>query len=260
MAASLFRPARAWAALVLLVSGCAPAASPVAPWPAPAAAHASTEALYARAIANAALYQPENVLPLFAITPDSAGQVRVVTITTWNYAPGPQPLGHEVWVTAVPEVRDSCAAWDDPDLVMRMRQLLGLRPADSIAWAVEMTVPVASLFRPTADPSVTAIWPCPEDQRGSGTCGLHFPAGTDTAHVTWMANQMLSAWTLPDGYPARAAGAGQQGLGYPWTRLGYTYNWHPGSPRYGASEYLVRPGTQVTVQSIASIPAYCGRA
>jgi hypothetical protein len=253
-----FRTSFAWtAALVLLVSGCAPAASPVGP--APVAVQASVDAVYAQAMANAALYQPENVLPLFAITPDSAGQVRVVTITTWNYQPGPQPLGREIWVTAVPEVRDSCAGWDDPDLMMRMRQLLGLRPADSIAWAVEMTVPVASLFRPTVDPSVTAIWPCPEDQRGSGTCGLHFPAGTDTAHITWMANQMLSAWTLPDGYPFRA-GMEQRGLGYPWTRLGYTYNWHPGSPRYGASEYLVRRGAQVTVRSIASLPAYCGRA
>ena len=49
-------------------------------------------------------------------------------------------------------------------------------------------------------------------------------------------------------------------LGWPWTALGYTYNWHPGSPRYGASEYLVRGGTQVVVTGVIPIAEYCGRA
>ena len=245
------------AAALVLAAACTPAAP--AAGPAPMAAPSSTDAVYAQAMANAAMYSPENVLPLHPAVPDANGNVQVVTLTSWNPAPGPQPLQRETWVTVVPEVRDSCSSWEDEDVMMRLRQLLGLRPQDTKTTFVEMTVPADSMFRPTVDPAVTTRWPCPEDQRGSGTCGLAFPAGVDTTHITWMAKQMLSSWTEPDGYPAAGMPPGQAGLGYPWTRLGYTYNWHPGSPRYGASEYLVRRGTPIVVTSVSTVAAYCGR-
>lgn len=77
-------------------------------------------------------------------------------------------------------------------------------------------------------------------------------------HVRFMVNQAFSAWKMPDGYPAANTDERSR-LGYPWTRLGYTYNWHPGSPRYGASEYVIDPGTRVTVTSVFTIADYCGR-
>lgn len=247
------------AAAALLTAACAPAAAPVSTGPTPAAAPSSTAAIFAQAMADAAMYSPENVLPLFPVVPDANGNVQVVTLTTWNPAPGPQPLQRESWVTVVPEVRDSCNSWQDEDVMMRLRQLLGLRPEDTKTTFVEMTVPADSMFRPTVDPSINTPWPCPEDQRAGGTCGLTFPAGVDTTHITWMAKQMLASWTVPNGYPGEGAPPGQAGLGYPWTRLGYTYNWHPGAPRYGASEYLVRRGTPIVVTSVSSVAAYCGR-
>lgn len=244
---------------LLLLAACAPAVTTVETRP--SILHhdrASMDEVYARAVANSAVYSPEHVLPLFPIVPDTQGNVRVVTLTSWNYPPGEQPLGRDIWVTAVPEVRDSCAGFDEEQRIMRLRQLLGLRPADSVAHFVEMTVPAASLFRPTVDPSVTSRWPCAENQVGSGSCGLEFPAGVDAAHVEWMARQMLSSWQVPDGFPRDTASGGGRGeLGYPWTRLGYTYNWHPGSPRYGASEYLVRGGAQIRVDATYSIAQYC---
>lgn len=248
--------ARLAPAIVLLLAACTPAALPVGPAPA-----ASIDAIYAQAIGSAAVYAPEHVLPLFPAVPDAEGNVRVVTLTAESYAPGTQTLGGDVWVTVVPEARDSCRSWrDEPELVMRLRQLLGLQPADPVTHFVEMSVPAASMFRPTVDPAVTTRWPCGEGQVGGGSCGLEFPAGVDPAHVQWMARQMLSAWQVPDGYPAQRTGGGRGALGYPWTRLGYTYNWHPGSPRYGASEYLVRGGATVRVDATHPIPAYCGRA
>lgn len=250
------RGALALAAL-LLSAACAPGATPPASGPSPAPPSSINE-IYAQAVANSAVYAPENVLPLFAVTPDAEGNTRVVTLTTWNYAPGEQELGRDIWVTAVPEVRDSCRSWrDEADLVMRLRQLLGLRPADSVAHFVEMVVPVAALFRPTVDPAVTTRWPCAAGP--SGGCGLNFPAGVDPAHVAWIARQMLSSWQVPDGYPADTASGGRGALGYPWTRLGYTYNWHPGSPRYGASEYLVRGGSRIRVETTFPVAAYCAR-
>lgn len=226
------------------------------PTPAPAA---DVRQLYAQALANAALYEERNVLPLFPAVADAEGMVHVVTLTTWNYAPGEQTLDRDVWVTAVPEVRDSCNSWrEETDLVMRLRQLLGLRPGDSVAHFVEMRAPAARMFRPTVDPAIGTRTPCSAEQARQPGCGLSFPASADTAHRVWMAGQMLFAWKMPDGYPN--AEPDRRMLGYPWTRLGYTYNWHPGSPRYGASEYLVRGGARVVVTDTFSISRYCGRA
>lgn len=254
------RLALALAAPLLVLAACAPVAAPTGP--APRGPASPTDAVYAQALANSAMYAPEHVLPLFPIVPDAEGNVRVVTLTTWSYEPGPQRLGpDDIWVTAVPEVRDSCAGWTPGELTMRLRQLLGLRPTDSVSHFVEMTVPAAAMFRPTVDPSVTTRWPCPQGEVAGGACGVQFPHGVAPEHVEWMARQMLSSWQTPNGFPADTASGGGRGtLGYPWTRLGYTYNWHPGSPRYGASEYLVRGGAEVRVDSTHPIRAYCARA
>lgn len=220
--------------------------------PAPSA---ELRAVYARALADAAVYQERHVLPLLPAVPDAEGMVRVATLTADPYSTGPQTVPQEVWVSVVPEVRDSCLSWRGEDLAMRLRQLLGLRPGDSIAHFVEMRAPAAGMFRPTVDPAIHTRAPCSPDQARGPECGLHFPAGVDTAHVAWMAGQMLSAWKMPDGYPVDAGDEAR--LGYPWTRLGYTYNWHPGSPRYGASEYLVRAGTRVEVTAVIPYTVYC---
>ena len=215
--------------------------------------------LYARALAAAAIYEERNVLPLFPAVADADGMVRVATLTTWNPATGPQALTRDVWVSVVPEVRDSCLSWGEgTDLVMRLRQLLGLRPTDSVTQFVEMTAPASGMFRPTVDPAIDTRTPCSPEQARQPGCGRSFPAGVDTSHVVWMANQAFFAWKMPDGYPRQKGERSR--LGYPWTGLGYTYNWHPGSPRYGASEYLVRGGTQVVVTGVIPIPRYCGRA
>ncbi|MBB4637441.1 hypothetical protein [Longimicrobium terrae] len=238
--------------LLVLLGACTQTTS-LPSGPAPAAGVPPLIQAYAQAMANSAMYSPQNVLPLHPVVADSAGNVRVVTLGTWNPSTGPQTMQRQTWVTVVPEVRDSCDDWTGEDVKMRLRQLLGLHPADSVAYFVEITAPAAAMFRPTVDPAVTTQWPCAGGP--SASCGLQFPAGVDTAHVVWMANQMLSSWQVPNGYPQ--SGQGQPGLGYPWTRLGYTYNWHPGSPRYGASEYLVRQGAQVNITAVNTIAAYC---
>jgi hypothetical protein len=237
-----------------LLCACAPAARPPA-HPGASAPDDTHAARYARAIADAAVYSPARVLPLRPAVPDAQGRVHVVTLTDWNYPAGAQALGRDIWVTVVPEVRDSCATFPDGERVMRLRQLLGLRPADAVERFVEMRVPVSGMFRPAVDPSVTTRWPCPEEEATAGQCGLRFPAGVEPRHVAWMANQMLASWQVPAA-GADAAPAGR--LGYPWTRLGYTYNWASGAPPYGASEYLVRAGTVITVERAWGVDAYCG--
>jgi hypothetical protein len=244
--------AAAGAALVLL-GACAPAMANPGTRPAPSTAQAQ----YARALAEAALYEPRNVLPLKGVDADPDGTVLVVTLKAGAWPQRDTTLASEVWVTVVPEVRDSCDDWADEDKAMRLRQLLGLQPTQPVAYFMEMRVPAASMFRPAADPAIHTDTLC--DVAANPDCALRFPDGVDAAHVQWMANQMLSAWKLPNGYPGENAGQWRQ-LGYPWTRLGYTYNWHPGSPRYGASEYVVRPGTRAVVTRVLPVADYCRRA
>ncbi|MEZ4436423.1 MAG: hypothetical protein R3F65_28825 [bacterium] len=49
------------------------------------------------------------------------------------------------------------------------------------------------------------------------------------------------------------------GEGYPWTRLGYTYDWDPAAGSVvGLSEFVIRPGSVVGVESVTGTGAYCG--
>jgi hypothetical protein len=56
-----------------------------------------------------------------------------------------------------------------------------------------------------------------------------------------MAQSSFSLHAVPDGYP--------------WTHLGYTYNWRPGEDRYGTSEYVIRQGATAWVQEVID-PSY----
>ena len=54
----------------------------------------------------------------------------------------------------------------------------------------------------------------------------------------------------------RAASYGEDG--YPWTQLGYTYDWAPGAEsEVGESEFVVRAGSEVIVESVTSQADYC---
>ena len=63
------------------------------------------------------------------------------------------------------------------------------------------------------------------------------------ANKAWFAEQVNSRYQDPNGYP--------------WTRLGYTFDWNPETPRYGASEYVIRKGSAVTVKTRTSTAEYC---
>lgn len=221
-----------------LLGACTPAAvsSPV---PTPA----SLDSLYDAAIQDAAVYRPQNVLKLNPARPDSLGNVRVVTFTSWpGFANGTDTItiSRDTWVTMVPEVRDSCRRFGS-ELKLRLNQLLGLPATSGDTLMVEMTVPARGVFRPVADPTITTQHPCADITETN--CGEQFPKDVEPGHVHWMAVQLLDHWQVPGGYP--------------WTRLGYTYNWHPGSPRYGASEYVVRSGTVASAKQVYPVRVYC---
>lgn len=43
---------------------------------------------------------------------------------------------------------------------------------------------------------------------------------------------------------------------YPWTRLGYTYDWGNAKSRVGLSEFVIRKGARLTVHSVSTTEGY----
>lgn len=189
--------------------------------------------LFDRSIRDAAVFetahQSGDLLPIEEMP------VVVVTWTSWTgYQPGPTTLTRDVWVSVVPQLREACRRFEPKKLDLRLRQYLGLPPDDEKTLFVELEVARAEdIFRPCTDPAIDT----------PGPCTAEFSDGVSEEHAAWMARQAFSSWKVPKGYP--------------WTRLGYTYDWNPKTDRYGASEYVVRSGKQVEVLSVVPTAQYC---
>ena len=211
-------------------------------------------AAYNAAIVDTAVFRFSNLRPLYPLTFDPATNLAtVVTITNWGgYRKGPMTLDAEVWVTPDTEVKNLCKNFTG-DIDLRLKQLLGLHPRASITHAVRMTIRRADVFRPAFDPEPTTTFPCacPITPK----CGLEFPAkieGDLALHMRWISDKTFTSYVISE------SSLMPHGYGYPWTRLGYTYDWHPGANKYGASEYVVRKGSTVTIlEEPISLLAYC---
>jgi hypothetical protein len=198
---------------------------------------------YYASVYDAAIYNHGNLRKLNAIPADSTSMV-VVTLTKarYNYEVGKtMTLGRYIWVTLVPEVRDSCRRFSG-DVRLHLEQLLGLPPSGTDSLFIVMRVARTDIFRPTPDPTTATSYPCADPS--DPLCGNAYPKGfADSAHIAWISTNTMSVYQMPNGYP--------------WTHLGYTYNWSPGSDRYGASEYVIKPTATVTVLDIVPYNEYC---
>ena len=120
---------------------------------------------------------------------------------------------------------------------MRLRQILGLTPTATVTAFVELWVAPAQMFRPAADNEVT-----------DSTAGLTMPADTEPWYRLWF-NTTRAAQYFQSQLPRHDA--------YPWTQLGYTYDWgNPGHPQ-GLSEFVIKKNSTVAINAIATYAAYC---
>ena len=206
-------------------------------------------AAYNAAIYDAAVYKSSNLRPLKPLVFDPVTKnATVVTLTSYPYKPGTTTVPIYVWVTQVPEVQQICRGFSG-DVQQSLVQLLGLIPNTKLGNFVIMNVAEGQIIRPAANPDPTTPLPC--SAPAPPNCGEEFPKGVDSTYVSWFANKALSAWVVSE--------PSQPPVGYPWTRLGYTYNWKPGADKYGASEYVIKPGSSVTVRDIVRFDKYCRR-
>lgn len=194
----------------------------------------SHDAAYARAVADAAVIEPDEMVTLPVIdTP----RVSVVTWTNYpdSYRPGESVTlsWGEVWVTLDGAVQQRCRDMSQDSLIADLQKLLGLPLADGSGRRfVTLEVESKDLFRPCANPSLTQT-----------RCGTGFPSWLGERHRAWFAGQTATAYQTPDGFP--------------WTRLGYTYNWKQGESEVGPAEFVIVQGARVKTLAVSDSAGYC---
>ncbi len=165
------------------------------------------------------------------------GKSRIRVVTWTSYAGYDNKEGQtlttpiDIWVTVVPELKDFISEhglrYDA--MTTRLEQLLGLPPKNGKTRFVELWVDPKDLFRPSPDPEII-------DRESS----LQFPNSrfitVSPEHVKWINN-------------LRETSYGEKG--FPWTQLGYTYDWG-GDPNsdIGLSELVIAKDSQVIIHSV----------
>lgn len=195
----------------------------------------ASERAYRRAIADAAVMEPSEALPLAPVTADP---VRVATWTEVRHL-GSYPEGETMtidwdllWVALESEERARCAGFPRRGLHRRLEQLLGLPPTGEPRRYVVLEVARSALRRPCFDPD-------PAAER----CPLEPAPGVPPDFLDWLGRNALDSYRVPGGFP--------------WTRLGYTYDWRPGAPEYGVSEFILLEGTEARVIAIQATEEFC---
>jgi hypothetical protein len=137
-----------------------------------------------------------------------------------------------------------------------LKQLLGLPPDADYDAFVELWIDPRAFFRPCADPEIIdrectlnlSVAPslaasCPWTGSFKGQTGATW-VNVSQAHLDWM----CANWSRS--YPADPRAS------YPWTGLGYTYDWGQPDP-VGESEFVSPKGTTVLIESVTPTAEYC---
>ncbi|MDD5483314.1 MAG: VCBS repeat-containing protein [Kiritimatiellae bacterium] len=167
----------------------------------------------------------------------SNGLVLVASFTrTFDY---PEHIGGlytnkyaESWVTAVPELRHYLAGYTGTNYLLRVKQALGMPHTAGNDMIAEFWVNPQSLFRPSPDPETTD---CEAALDFSYTNSARLAVSEN--HCSWFTNQVaVNQW--------------------PWTRLGYTYDWARPRNIKGPSEFVIPLNSVFIVKSITDAETY----
>ncbi|MFT5824180.1 MAG: hypothetical protein ACI8ZM_005446 [Crocinitomix sp.] len=142
---------------------------------------------------------------------------------------------YEIWVTASPELLTNFSQEEVIDTNLRLKQMLGLPPNSTYNYFVEFWVKPGDLFRPCTDNEIT-------DQK----CDLCFPTPTDSTYINWVNENRISRYYQCELYNR-----------YPWTQLGYTYDWNVKNLNHvGLSEFVIKEDVNIIVEAVYTTSAY----
>jgi hypothetical protein len=139
----------------------------------------------------------------------------------------------DLWVTVAPELLERMGEDNAEDARLRLKQLLGLPPTSKNDWFIEFWVRPQDLFRP-----------CPDSEIKDKECDLCFPDKVDSGHKSWINEYRVSSY-----YDCKS--------NFPWTQLGYTYDWSPQNESHiGLSEFVIDKYARVKIKAIYATDVY----
>ncbi|MDQ7830395.1 MAG: hypothetical protein RDU30_01555 [Desulfovibrionaceae bacterium] len=155
-----------------------------------------------------------------------------------------------LWVTAVPQLSGWLSAHSAEVSVSRVEELLGLPQQYGQTDFVEMWVNPQDLYRPSADPEITD-----HEAELELRANPLIPYST-TVTITERVNGVPVAYSYPDWYTTRRDTIYTATPPFPWTALGYTYDYGNPATTVGLSEFVIRGGSTVTVKSVTPNAEY----
>ena len=183
--------------------------------------------LYHNAIIDATKAEEDELLPLKKIDTDSER----ILVCTWNRYPDTYKDGSEitleygdVWVFTADEIKN----WGEKNgmsdnMTLRMEQLIGLPPQKGYTHIYLQCVSQNDFFIPA--------------KIDTDTTTLDFPNDTTEEYKKWFESNANYSYN-----PHK----------YPWTGLGYTYDWADNGTDYGLSEFIIKNGAKVKVHKTYS--------
>jgi len=193
----------------------------------------SPSELYQIAIIDSMVAETDEVMPLAAINTDSAmvqwnEPKDKVLLATWHRYPDSYPdkatvenSWGEIWVFLPLELKNQYQGQSTEDEILRLEQLLGLPPQNGYTNFTAIWVSPEDILRPSYDNEIS-----------DSTVQLQFEENTDPDYVEWFEQNIIDSYFPPQ---------------YPWTRLGYTYDWSGLGTEYGLSEFIVKKGSPLIV-------------
>lgn len=193
------------------------------------------EELYKMAVKDAVFAEEDEIKPLVSLTKEDKlvtwDDKGCVLLCTWHSYPDSYPEGEtvttkwgSVWVYTDKEMASYAEELKNAkDPVMRLRQLVSISPSKTHSTVTGMWVKPSDVIRPA--------------YQTDAADGRMFTAFEDVEKVDeqfkgWFDQNILNSYFYGE---------------YPWTRLGYTYDWADNGKEYGLTEFLVKQNADVEV-------------
>ena len=223
----------------------------------------------------------KDLIPILRSTPElrwnDRGQVLMATWTDSayfpdsTYVPGYEfPLYGYTWFTAVPFLQNECKEYNKTSLDLRLKQVLGLPPDADKNVFLQVWIDPIYLFRPCPDPGIgdhecqvrislvrerptpgnnEPPWYCPgrpvRDYRPGPAQVSGASVVVSQDHLNWMCDNWKGSYDPP---PKER---------FPWTALGYTYDWGNPADPVGQSEFVAPAQSLAVFDSITPTTEYC---
>lgn len=192
--------------------------------------------------------------------------VQMVNFRTTPLPGGQLKLPGPLWVALADEVKAACA--DSDDAVLRLQHVLGLPPRGGNPQVYPIAARSADMLRPCVSGDALTASACsfdlppdptaaPPPADGSAKAAAYDKLSDAYKQLRFVTDAMWQRYRT--GFPDRRAADGDYPYtGYPFTGMGWTYNWDPAvGSHVGVSEFVLLSGSTVTVGAPIDPTSFC---